>query len=274
MRGAGCHELPPPRSWNTRIVYRSYLSDGDKQTMKKIIPKTDQKEKAASSSLSSSIVTTLKEEIVHWHYPPEHRLTEEELCKRFQVSRSPIREALRILASDGFLKRLPNRSYVVKQYTVEEVEELYDVRQALELYTVERLADTELPMQHKTELEDLLHTWTALLNEPSKRPEEFAILDTLFHDTLANILGNKSLLRNLRSINERLALFRMLDFENLARAEHTCRQHLNIAERILAHDKPGARAAMQSNIEEGRNNIRTAIKDALARAYLTKGPST
>jgi DNA-binding GntR family transcriptional regulator len=233
-----------------------------------MIHKKGPKEKAASTNLSSSIVTTLKEEIVHWHYPPEHRLTEEELSKRFQVSRSPIREALRVLVSDGFLKRLPNRSYVVKQYTVEEIEELYEVRQALELYAVERLADKELPIHHKAELEDLLHTWTALLNEPSKRPEEFAILDTLFHDTLARTFGNKSLLRNLRSINERLTLFRLLDFENRARAEQTCRQHLEILDRIMAHDGPGARAAMQGNIEEGRNNVRTAIKDALARSYL------
>ncbi len=241
--------------------------------MKTMIQKKGPKEKTASANLSSSIVTTLKEEIVHWHYPPEHRLTEEELSMRFQVSRSPIREALRVLVSDGFLKRLPNRSYVVKQYTVEEVEELYEVRQALELYAVERLADKELPIPHKTELEDLLHTWTALLNEPSKRPEEFAILDTLFHDTLTRIFGNKSLLRNLRAINERLTLFRLLDFENRARAEQACRQHLKILDRIIAHDGPGARTAMQGNIEEGRNNVRTAIKDALARSYLSKTPS-
>ena len=236
--------------------------------MKKMIPREDSKEKAASSNLSSSIVRKLKEEIVHWHYPPEHRLTEEDLCRRFQVSRSPIREALRVLAADGFLKRMPNRSYVVKQYTVEEVEELYDLRQALELYTVEHLANQELALHHKVELGDLLHTWTELLNEPSKQSEEFAILDTLFHDTLARTLGNKSLLRNLRSINERLALFRMLDFENRSRAEETCHQHLEIIDRIMAHDGPGARAAMQKNIAEGRKNIRTVIKDALAKAYL------
>ncbi|MDH4303817.1 MAG: GntR family transcriptional regulator [Nitrospira sp.] len=236
--------------------------------MKKMIHTIGRKERGASSNLSSSIVTTLKEEIVHWHYPPEHRLTEEELCKRFHVSRSPIREALRILASDGFLKRLPNRSYVVKQYTVEEVEELYDVREALELYTVERLAGEELLIPRKAELEDLQRTWKDLLSESSKQPEEFAILDALFHDTLARALGNKLLLRNLRTINERLALFRLLDYENRARAEQTCRQHLEILDQIMAHDGPGARAAMQRNIEEGRNNVRTAIKDALARAYL------
>ncbi|OQW31818.1 MAG: hypothetical protein A4E19_20100 [Nitrospira sp. SG-bin1] len=237
------------------------------------MPKTphgkDGRKTHASPNLSSSVVTTLKEEIVHWHYPPEHRLTEDELCKRFGVSRSPVREALRVLASDGFVKKLSNRGYAVKQYTIDEIQELYEVRLALELYTVERLA-TKPPTGLAAELDDLQQTWTELLKASSKAPEEFAILDTLFHDTLALALGNKSLLRHLRTINERLTLFRMLDFDRPHRAEHTCRQHLEILERIIAKDAAGARIAMQDNIESGRANIHTAVKDALARAYLKK----
>ncbi len=223
--------------------------------------------KLSPAHLSASVVTTLKEEIVYWHYLPDHRLTEDALCKRFKVSRSPIREALRVLTSDGFIKKLPNRSYVVKQYSVEEIEELYEVRLALELYTVERLARKDLPMQDQSELEDLKHTWAALQKESSKKPEEFAILDTLFHDTLARTLGNTSILRTIRTINERLTLFRMLDFESPERAERTCRQHLEILNRIMAKDVTGARHAMQENIESGRNTIQATIKDALARAY-------
>ncbi|CUS35887.1 GntR family transcriptional regulator [Candidatus Nitrospira nitrificans] len=236
--------------------------------MTKMARRENRRKKHGSSNLSSSVVATLKEQIVHWHYPPEHRLTEDELCKTFGMSRSPVREALRVLASDGFVKKLPNRGYVVKQHTIEEIEELYEVRLALELYAVECLASKTQTTKLAAELADLTQTWTELLKESSKKPEEFAILDTLFHDTLARVLGNKSLLRHLRTINERLRLFRMLDFQRRDRAEHTCHQHLKILERIRVRDPQGARAAMQKNIEEGRHNIGIAIKDALARAYL------
>ena len=67
------------------------------------------------SGLSASIVGTLKERIVGWQYPPEHRLTEESLCREFGVSRSPVREALRVLVSNGFIKKLQNRGYAVRQ---------------------------------------------------------------------------------------------------------------------------------------------------------------
>jgi DNA-binding GntR family transcriptional regulator len=233
--------------------------------------RNDQMVEGELSNLSSSIVATLKEQIIHWHYPPEHRLTEVELCKTFNVSRSPVREALRVLATDGFVKKMPNRGYVVRQHNIVEIEELYEVRVALELYAVECLARRG-PL-NKNDTEDLVklkRTWTGLLNGSSKKAEELARLDTLFHETLAHAVGNKTLLRHLRAINERLMLFRMLDFDKTDRAKSTCHQHLKILKCITAKDAPGARAAMQQNIDEGRNNVHTAIKDALARAYSMK----
>ena len=217
------------------------------------------------SNLSASIVATLKERIIHWQYPPEHRLTEAELCQKFGVSRSPVREALRTLATDGFVKKMPNRGYAVKQYNLREIEELYEVRLALELFVVECLAKRGAPKQN--DIEALKRTWTGLLNGATKKDEELARLDTQFHETLAHATGNKSLLRQLRAINERLLLFRMIDFGKAHRAESTCHQHLDILKRIAAKDISGARKAMQRNIEEGRNNVHATIKDALARAY-------
>lgn len=217
-------------------------------------------------------MAALKDQIIHWHYPPEHRLTEAELCKEFNVSRSPVREALRILAADGFVKKMPNRAYVVRQYNLSEIGELYDVRMALELYTVERLATKGPLLQNgKEDIEKLTKTWSGLLNGSAKKAEELARLDTLFHETLAHAVGNKPLLQHLRAINERLMLFRMIDFDKEDRADSTCRQHLNILKCIAAGDAPGARAAMQQNIEEGRNNVHMAIKDALARSYSMRG---
>jgi len=217
------------------------------------------------SNLSASIVATLKERIIHWQYPPEHRLTEAELCQKFGVSRSPVREALRTLATDGFVKKMPNRGYAVKQYNLREIEELYELRLALELFVVECLANRGTPM--KDDMDALKRTWTGLLNGSSKKDEELARLDTLFHETLAHAAGNKSLLRQLRAINERLLLFRMIDFGKAHRVESTCHQHLEILKRIAAKDISGARKAMQRNIEDGRNNVHAAIKDALARSY-------
>ena len=230
-----------------------------------MVVKVDRMDGSQFSNLSASIVATLKERIIHWQYPPEHRLTEAELCQKFGVSRSPVREALRTLATDGFVKKMSNRGYAVKQHNLREIEEIYEVRLALELFVVECLAKRGTPKND--EIDALKRTWTGLLNGSSKKDEELARLDTLFHETLAHAAGNKSLLRQLRAINERLLLFRMIDFGKAHRAESTCHQHLEILKRIAAKDISGARKAMQRNVDEGRNNVHASIKDALAKAH-------
>ena len=219
------------------------------------------------SSRSTSIVSTLKERIIRWEYPHEYWLTEETLCEEFGVSRSPVREALRALATNGFLKKFPNRSYVVKQLNIQEILELYDLRLALELFVVEQLAERDEPIK---EVKNLRQTWTALLNGPPRKGEELAELDTKFHETLAQAVGNRMLLNELRVINERLLVFRMIDFARPERTEVTCHQHLEILARIKAKDILGARTAMQKNIENGRNAVSLAIQEALAKAYSLK----
>ena len=218
-----------------------------------------------STTLSASIVAAIKERVIAWQYPPEHRLTEEALCREFNVSRSPVREALRVLATNGFVKRMPNRGYAVRQVNLREIEEIYEVRLALELYTIETLATRGAPQKG---LSALRNTWEAVLKAPdSRKGEDLAELDTTFHESLASLIGNETLLRELRAINERLFVFRMIDFSRADRVQSTCAQHLNILERIAAQDGEGARVAIRKNIEDGRNIVHATLKEALARAY-------
>jgi DNA-binding GntR family transcriptional regulator len=225
------------------------------------------KERNYSSRSSTSIISTLKNRIIWWKYPLEYRLTEEELCKEFGVSRSPVREALRELATHGFLEQLPRHGYVIKQLTPQQLLEAYDVRMALELFVVEQLAQRGETIK---EIEDLKQTWTALLNGPPPQTEELAELDTKFHETLAQALGNSTLLDQLRVINERLLVFRMSDFSRPERTLITCRHHLNILARIEDKDMAGACKAMRENIEDGRNSVSLAIKEVLAKTYFMK----
>ena len=216
------------------------------------------------SSLSASIVATLKERIVGWNYPPEHRLTELGLCREFGVSRSPVREALRALVNNGFVRKLANRGYAVRQLDLYEIQELYDLRTALELHVVEQLAASGA---RQGELAGLKREWKAILASAPKKGEELAQLDAKFHETLAELGGNRMLLADLRRINERLLVLRMIDFGRARRSDTTCHQHMKVVERILAGDAAGAREAMRHNIDDGRENVNTSIKEALASAF-------
>lgn len=219
------------------------------------------------SNLSSEIFDTLKNRIIRWEYMPGHRLTEESLCHEFGVSRIPVREALRMLEDNKLIDKIPYRGCTVKQPDLNEINELYDVRLALELFVVEYLATQGLD---EAVQQQLRQPWNHLLEEGAPDavdPFQLARQDEAFHETLAEATGNQMLLDLLHTANERMTFIRLTDITTWDRLRGTCQQHLQILESIRAQNVPAARQAMQTNIEFGRKNVESALKDALVQAY-------
>ena len=84
--------------------------------------------------------------------------------------------------------------------------------------------------------------------------------------------GNALLLEQLEAVNERLTLLRPFDFSREERPVSTCRQHLDILERIEAGDAAGARRAMRRNIEDSLENVEDVVRELIAKAALGAQP--
>jgi DNA-binding GntR family transcriptional regulator len=97
---------------------------------------------SARSQVGKEILRQLRERILNWYYPPGKHLGEQAICDEFQSSRIPVREALGALAEQGLVDQVPNQGCFVKQPDVAGIHQLYDFRLALELFVVERLAQT------------------------------------------------------------------------------------------------------------------------------------
>src|SRR5438874_11414386 len=87
---------------------------------------------AGHRPLRDKVVDELRRRIIDGVYEPGDRLTEERLADDFGVSRNPVREAIRVLEAEGFLRAQPRRGDVVAQMSVQDVEDLFDVRMSLE----------------------------------------------------------------------------------------------------------------------------------------------
>jgi DNA-binding GntR family transcriptional regulator len=220
--------------------------------------------KQKASALSAEVFAALKERIIRWEYLPAHRFTEEELSEEFGVSRSPIREALQMLVENGLVTKEPYRGYTVRQPDLKEIHDLYDVRQALELFAVEWLAGHGMP---QSEWAELSHTWQNIAHNLPQNMAHFAESDEAFHEKLAECTGNQALVQYLRNIDERLHFVRLTDITTPERLCATCEQHLKILECVRSGDVRCAREAMRQNIEDGRQNVEQAVKEALARSF-------
>ena len=217
------------------------------------------------TDMGSRLAESLRRKILLWEYPPGHRLLEQEVSDEHGVSRVPTREALLTLAADGFVDRLPRRGFRVRQLDIRQAQELYDLRLAIELFVVERLAEQGGRPEGFTALFD---AWDPESCAGTTSAEEFALIDRRFHETLAGWVGNKTLVDQLRVMNDRIHIFRLIEFRNLDEIQVTCIQHRGILEAIAAGDAAAARAALRENIEQAREKVAMLIKEALARSYL------
>ncbi len=223
-----------------------------------------------ANQLSQKVAQVVRERILEWHYPPGHHLGERELCDEFSASRIPVREALNTLAEQGLVERVPNQGCYVKQPDLRAVHELYDLRLALELFLVERLARTGLPAEWAKA--QRAH-WEPLLRIRADAPVRSAELiqaDESFHLGLARALDNTPITKALSDLYERVRFVRMTVVTTPHRVQTTAGEHLEILDALERHDAESARRALWRNINEARNKVENALTQALAGAVWSR----
>lgn len=217
---------------------------------------------------ADDIFATLKERILSWEYPPGYRFTEEMLCTEFGVSRSPVRETLRMLEDEGLVDKVPYKGCTVRQPRLAEIGELYAVRLILETAVVDQLAHQGLAHERAAPLYAQWQHFAAITDLAELERLSLASEDRMFHESLAEATGNRTLLELLRTINDRIHAIRMTDRPTVQRFHDTCIQHIQILDAITAGDAAVAREALRLNIEVARTHVFAALKEVITRSYL------
>lgn len=215
-------------------------------------------------NLSGGIYETLTDRIHSWSYPPGQRLTEEELCSEFSVSRSPVREALGMLVEADLVEKEDRKGYRVRRVDLREVNECYDARLVLEVAVAEKLCADGMD---ETLRSSMVARWRELSDLMPAVAESAALEDENFHETLASAAGNRVIQRLLKDVDRRVHFVRLSDITDPERLRTTCSDHLEILDALGRRDRAAAVSVLRRNIEWGREKVQTAIKEALARAH-------
>ncbi|MEH0469522.1 GntR family transcriptional regulator [Streptomyces hayashii] len=147
------------------------------------------------------VLGTLRQEIIAGRLRPGDRLVERELAERFGVSRVPVREAIRALVAEGFVHFETPRRTVVRPLSPTDVEELFELREALEVYAA-GLAATRATPEALAELRRLLADAAAAT--AAEDAETITDINTRFHDRLLALAGNTLLTSVMEPVAGRL----------------------------------------------------------------------
>ena len=185
-------------------------------------------------------------------FRPGDRLREAELATQLNVSRTPIREAIRRLASDGLVEVAPSRGVMFIQLDKQQVRELYALRESLE-GTAARLAAQHASPTEIVVMKEILD----VIEKASKSPAEVAKANRLFHHSIHDAAHNRYLAQALLQLDDSLALLPGTTFQSPGRSEAANREHQEILAAIAARDPELAERAARKHIQaSGQVRIR------------------
>ncbi len=208
----------------------------------------------AAAPLRREIETRLRAAIVDGRFKPGDRLIEREMCKLLGVSRASLREALRQLEAEELVTIVPHRGPVVSEITVEEAEQLYDVRAMLEGLAARRFAETASD-EDIAVLRQALRAFADVVRGKSSVP--LLTAKAGFYEVLLERCGNRIAGRILTQLNNRVGLLRSTSMSQKGRIRHTLAEVTRIVDAIERRDPAGA---WQATVEHVTRAAEVALK--------------
>ncbi|MBC00383.1 MAG: GntR family transcriptional regulator [Rhodobacteraceae bacterium] len=209
-------------------------------------------------TLAESTHDRLRQMIVSGELPAGTRLQEKPFADRLGVSRTPVREAIARLVSEGLVTRSQGGVPVVNQISISEIIEILHVRRLLECEAARQAASVNSPVEPLLELRARTR---AALEGARPGPGEHADLDEELHTTIARIAGSKLLTELVQSLKLKTRIFDKGFIPD--RFEPGLHEHLEILDAILARDSDRAGEAMRRHLD----NVREAILTHIHRLY-------
>ena len=203
-------------------------------------------------TLAERIRASLADEIVRGDIGPGVALDEATLAERFQVSRTPVREAIRQLEAIGFAEARPHRGAVVPHFTPEKLNDMFTVMAEMEALCARYAAD------HITAAEraELLARHEACAEAARDgNVDEYYARNIAFHDAVYRSSHNDYLVEVTLHVRNRLAPFRKLQFEGIGRLAHSLAEHDAIVQAIFRGDGEGAAALMRRHMQLVRSSV-------------------
>ncbi len=210
------------------------------------------------SLLSSKAYQSIKGDIVTCVLAPGSSIAQLELAETYHMGLTPIREALRQLAQEGFVQPVPRLGYIVSPITTRDVQEIYEMRIILETSSFRLAATrgTDREFQDLLESADFTYTYKDL---PSY--SRFLENNKIFHQSVASIARNSRLVQQVSRIMDELTRVFHLGLDIRDSADEMRNDHLTICRALIEHDAARAEQLIRSEILLSRERVMEAIKN-------------
>ncbi len=198
----------------------------------------------------------LKKAIITGEIPAGERIVETDYADRLHISRTPLREALRKLERDGLVEYVIRRGVVVRAFTTEDVEQIYTIRNALEMLTLPYIIENATPediaaLREKLAVMDKLQAVDDV--------EGLSPLAREFHTSLTAISRKNRILRVIEGQDEYIRRFSAMAIRQESRRVSAHEEHHRLVDYVEQKDLEHFEVLMRSHIERSKENCLAAL---------------
>ncbi|MFH2073955.1 MAG: GntR family transcriptional regulator [Pseudomonadota bacterium] len=215
--------------------------------------------------LKDRIYQNIKSSIIELHLYPGEQLTEQRLANELGVSKSPIREALQRLEQNGLVHMVPYKGCYVSKLEKEECRELFQTREALELFCIDQKMDSYT----EQDIRDFEALMNIAVDEFNRGNESFAYNTHLsFHRMIIDKMENRLIQSIYSNIQDRMKRYlNYLVKYSPNRVKLSSEQHILLLKAIQRKDREGA-------MKELKHHLMTVLKDFLTTEEIMEGKKT
>jgi len=221
-------------------------------------------ERILSQALYMQVADRLRDQIYQHELTPGDAIDEMALCERFGISRTPLREALKVLNSEGLIELIPRRGSFVRSMDIEELNELFPVMVVLEGLCAREAVENCEPedLQKLKQMHEKLEDFAKQGDIDGYYEQNF-----VFHQAVQDLSGNKWLQRVIGDLRKVLRLARHMQLTIPGRLENSLEEHRNIMLAFKNNDPDLADQNMQDHLKQqwfslvDKNNSNTRVKN-------------
>lgn len=210
------------------------------------------------SSTRDRVYALIRQRILNGDLAPGTRLVAGQIAASVKASRTPVREAILRLVTEGLAEETP-AGHVVRELTEEQIAELYEVRVPLEA-TAARLAAMQITPLHLAQIEALHERFTAGVRKPRPDAKALAVLNLELHRAICQAARNPLLLDFMSRIYDTLGRFRRTTFEHPGRLAEVAAEHEALVAALRDRDPARAEAVARAHMEHAM-----AVRLAMSR---------
>lgn len=227
----------------------------------------EQKKLSGKRLSGADVYARIRDMAIDYELVPGQTIKEATVAEQLEVSRTPVREALNRLVTEGLITFQKNRGFFCRSITADELFDQAEVRLGLELMAIDLVIDRASDKKIK----DIADYWTRAESREAKSSSlTMAHHDERFHEMIVEAAANPILLEIVRNINARIRFVRRLEVEKAVRSGADFKHHNNIMRALSQRDKKAARQALETHLTFTRADSIEVLKLGLEKILNTK----